>query len=83
MNCRIGCGACCIFLDISSSIPNHPNGKPFGIRCKNLDDNNNCTIHGTKDYPKTCKGFQAEKEFCGDSFEEAKSIFTNLNNSSP
>lgn len=80
MTCRKGCGACCVFIDISSSIPNHSNGKPFGVRCKNLDDNNACTIHGTEHYPKTCNGFKAEKEFCGDSLEEAKNILTNLYN---
>lgn len=78
MECRLGCGACCIFTDISSSIPNHPNGKPFGVRCENLNENNVCKIWGTKDYPDVCKGYKADKEFCGDSFEESKIILTKL-----
>jgi hypothetical protein len=78
MDCRKGCAACCIFLDISSNIPHHPNGKPFGDRCKNLDKNNACTIHGTVDYPDVCKAFKAEKEFCGDNKEEAREILSSL-----
>lgn len=78
MICRKGCAACCIFADISSSIPNHPNGKPFGVRCKNLNEENLCMIHNTKDYPEVCQRFTAEKEFCGDTKEEAAQILTSL-----
>ena len=31
MDCRAGCGACCIALSISSPIPGMPAGKPAGI----------------------------------------------------
>lgn len=79
MNCRKGCGACCIFLDISSSIPNHPTGKPAGVKCKNLNDTNGCTLHGTSDYPKVCGGYTAESDFCGNTFDEAKDILLELN----
>jgi len=77
-DCRIGCGACCIFLDISSPIPNHPQGKPAGLRCNNLNDDNTCRLHGTSDYPEVCDSYRAEKEFCGDTFEEAKEILIKL-----
>jgi hypothetical protein len=76
--CRIGCGACCIFIDISSAIPNHPLGKPAGTRCKNMDLSNACNLHGTDKYPKVCDGYKAEKDFCGDNFNEAKEILINL-----
>lgn len=79
MECRLGCGACCIFIDISSSIPNHPNGKPSGVRCKNLNKNNCCKIWGTPEYPKVCADYKAEKEFCGETFEESKDILIKLN----
>ncbi|MBM3421317.1 MAG: YkgJ family cysteine cluster protein, partial [Bacteroidetes bacterium] len=36
MDCREGCGACCIALDISSSIPGMEGGKPAGMRCIHL-----------------------------------------------
>jgi hypothetical protein len=78
MQCRTGCGACCIFLDISSSFKGHPNGKPMGVRCNNLDKNNHCTIHNTSDYPKVCKDFKAETLICGNSFDEAKKVMESL-----
>ena len=36
MECRIGCGACCIAPSISSPIPGMPDGKPAGVRCVQL-----------------------------------------------
>ena len=78
MKCRIGCAACCIAISISESIPNHPNGKAAGERCKNLDDSNACKLWNSDAYPTTCKGFTAEKIFCGSSNEEAFQILTDL-----
>ncbi|NBX68342.1 MAG: YkgJ family cysteine cluster protein, partial [Proteobacteria bacterium] len=37
MECRIGCGACCIAPSISSPLPGMPHGKPAGVRCVNLN----------------------------------------------
>ena len=79
MDCRLGCGACCIFIDISSSIPNHPNGKPSGVRCKNMNEHNVCNIHNSDEYPQVCKNYKADIVFCGDSFEESKKILIELN----
>lgn len=81
MTCRKGCGACCIAISISSNIPNHPEGKPAGVRCKNLNEDNSCSLWGTEQYPKVCNGFQAEPMFCGDSFEQAMKIITEIENS--
>lgn len=78
MDCRLGCGACCIFIDISSPIPNHPNGKPAGVRCKNMNEKNVCNIHNTDEYPKVCQKYEAEKEFCGDTFEESEKILKQI-----
>ena len=36
MQCRAGCGACCIAISISSPIPGMPLGKPAGVRCVQL-----------------------------------------------
>lgn len=66
MNCRPGCGACCIEISISSSIPRMPDGKAAGVRCVNLDDTNNCRIHNSDDYPTVCRDFKASYEMCGD-----------------
>ena len=40
--CRPGCGACCIAPSITSAIPGMPLGKPAGVRCVQLDDDNRC-----------------------------------------
>lgn len=71
MQCRTGCGACCIAPSISSSIPGMPEGKPAGVRCVQLDDENLCKLFGLPERPAVCGGFQAEKDVCGDSFDEA------------
>ena len=46
MDCRIGCGACCIAISISSPIPGMPDGKPAGVRCVQLTDDNKCQLFG-------------------------------------
>ena len=47
MDCRAGCGACCIAPSISSPIPGMPEGKPAGVRCVQLDEEDRCkTIPG-------------------------------------
>lgn len=78
MKCRIGCGACCIALSISEGMPNHPNGKKAGEICKNMNEDKTCSIWDTKSYPKTCGKFQAEKSWCGDNFNNAIEILTDL-----
>lgn len=71
MPCRAGCGACCIALSISSAIPGMPDGKPAGVRCAQLDDDNRCRIFGRPERPAVCSAFQAEPEFCGATRAEA------------
>jgi hypothetical protein len=66
LECRKGCAACCIVVSINSPLPGMPNGKPAGVRCINLDENNLCKIHNKKDYPDFCKGLKPSKEMCGD-----------------
>jgi len=78
MNCRPGCGACCIAISISSPIPGMPDGKPAGVRCVNLSDRNTCTIYGRKDYPKVCGSLKPTEEMCKASFEEAFAYLTKL-----
>jgi uncharacterized protein len=78
MECRSGCGACCIYPSISSSIPGMPNGKPAGVRCVQLDDDLSCKIFNSPDRPKVCGGFKAEKLVCGDSAQEAYRILASM-----
>lgn len=78
MECRIGCGACCIAPSISSEIPGMENGKPAGIRCIQLTEDNKCKLFGNPSRPKVCSSLKASKELCGKSYEEATAYLTNL-----
>ncbi|MBP6531166.1 MAG: YkgJ family cysteine cluster protein [Burkholderiales bacterium] len=65
MNCRSGCGACCIAPSISSPIPGAPHGKLAGQRCVQLDDENRCKIFGDPERPLVCSSLRASAEMCG------------------
>lgn len=71
MECRSGCGACCIAPSISSPIPGMPNGKPAGMRCIQLDEKNMCKIFGHYDRPEVCSRLKASIEMCGNTSQEA------------
>ncbi|MCA0456240.1 MAG: YkgJ family cysteine cluster protein [Chloroflexi bacterium] len=71
MDCRAGCGACCIALSISSPIPGMPNGKPAGVRCVQLTDDNLCKVFGMPERPAVCNRLRPSAEMCGTSTEEA------------
>ncbi|WP_313741242.1 YkgJ family cysteine cluster protein [Pseudomonas sp.] len=71
MNCREGCGACCIAPSISSAIPGMPNGKPAGVRCLHLSVVNLCGLFGLPERPMVCGGFKAEADVCGTDREDA------------
>jgi len=78
MECRPGCGACCIAPSISSSIPGMPQGKDAGERCLQLDEDNLCRIFGQAGRPHVCRSFAASKESCGESREEALHLLAEL-----
>lgn len=65
LGCRAGCGACCIAPSISSPIPGMPNGKPAGIRCVQLTDDNRCAIFGQPERPPVCASLRPEPIMCG------------------
>ena len=71
MECRIGCGACCIALSISSPIPGMPHGKPAGVRCVQLTEDNLCRLFGLPERPAVCCRLRPMKEMCGETAEEA------------
>ena len=75
MECRLGCGACCIAPSINSPIPGMPNGKPAGVRCIQLDEQNLCKIFGRPERPSLCDRFKADELVCGVTNEQA---LTNL-----
>lgn len=71
MNCRMGCGACCIAPSISSPIPDMPQGKPAGVRCIQLDEHNLCRLFDLPERPAVCRQFTPIDSVCGDSFSKA------------
>ncbi|SCY07542.1 YkgJ family cysteine cluster protein [Alkaliphilus peptidifermentans] len=71
MECRVGCAACCIAPSISSKIPGLPNGKPAGVRCVQLSDDNKCKLFGKKERPTVCSSLMPSNEMCGKTTKEA------------
>jgi Fe-S-cluster containining protein len=78
MNCRKGCGACCIGPSISSPIPGMPHGKPAGVKCIHLTSEYLCGLFDSPLRPKVCGNFMAEDIFCGNTRSEALFIFSQL-----
>lgn len=71
MECRFGCGACCIAPSISSPIPGMPRGKPANTRCVQLTDENLCAIFTSPLRPAVCAGLQPSIEMCHDDRQQA------------
>lgn len=78
ISCRPGCGACCVAMSITSSIPGMPGGKPAGVRCVQLTDDNRCRLFGRPERPKVCGNLKARREMCGNSREEALAYLVKL-----
>lgn len=71
MDCRSDCGACCIAPSISSPIPGMPHGKPAGVRCVQLNEQNLCAIFLSPLRPAVCSSLQPAPEMCLNSREGA------------
>jgi hypothetical protein len=65
MDCRPGCGSCCIAPSISSL------GKPAGVPCIHLRGDLRCAIFARPERPACCSGLQASTEMCGSTREQA------------
>jgi uncharacterized protein len=78
MDCRAGCGACCIAPSISSPIPGMPHGKAAGERCIQLDSANRCLLFGRPERPEICRRLRAEPLMCGSTRAEAMGLLTAL-----
>jgi len=78
MDCRGGCGACCIAPSISSPIPGMPNGKPAGIPCVQLMDDFRCAIFGRADRPQVCSSLRPSQSMCGSTRNEAMTSLDEL-----
>jgi len=65
MDCRTGCGACCIAPSFTSPIPGMPHGKPAGIPCVQLRDDYRCALFGQPERPAFCASLRPTEEMCG------------------
>jgi Fe-S-cluster containining protein len=78
MDCRVGCGACCIAPSITSPIPGMPQGKPAGVRCAQLTADNRCAIFGRPERPAFCASLRPSPDMCGADRDEAMGILLRL-----
>ncbi|MFA5678865.1 MAG: YkgJ family cysteine cluster protein [Pseudomonas sp.] len=76
MQCREGCGACCVAPSITTPIPSMPDGKPAGVACIHLTADRRCGIFGLPQRPRVCAQFMADQDVCGSSADEAVQILT-------
>jgi uncharacterized protein len=74
VECRVGCGACCIAPSISSAIPGMPGGKPAGARCVQLAPDNRCRLFGLPQRPAVCVGLRASESMCGATAAQALAL---------
>jgi hypothetical protein len=65
MNCRPGCGACCIAPSISSL------SKPAGVPCVHLTPDLRCRLFGKPERPAVCASLRPSEEMCGPSRSHA------------
>lgn len=71
MECRLACAACCIAPSISTPLPGHPNGKPAGVACVQLDEQWRCRLFGRPERPAVCASLRPDSQMCGGSREYA------------
>ncbi|MCR9106703.1 MAG: YkgJ family cysteine cluster protein [Gammaproteobacteria bacterium] len=78
MECRTGCGACCIAPSIVQPFYGMPQGKPAGVACVHLSAEKACGLFGDARRPAACTQFQAEVNYCGRDRDEALLILSEL-----
>lgn len=78
MECRAGCGACCISPSITQPYFGMPEGKKAGQRCVHLSSDKLCDLFNDSRRPKCCSVFQAEEWVCGETYEQALLILAEL-----
>ncbi len=55
-----------------------PNGKPAGIRCIQLTEDNRCKLFGLPERPAVCVRLRPNEEMCGSSADEANAYLIRL-----
>jgi uncharacterized protein len=78
MDCRSGCGACCIAPSISSAIPGMLAGKTASVRCVQLDIDNRCLIFSQPERPAVCASLAPSPAMCSESNSQAMAYLTRL-----
>lgn len=82
LNCRLGCGACCIAPSISTPIPqpdgSAPRPKPAGEACAQLDADLRCRLFGKPERPSVCVSLRPQADMCGPSAAHALRWLTRL-----
>jgi len=78
MECRPGCGACCVAPSISSPVPGLPRGKPASVPCPHLTADFRCALFGLPERPAVCSSLRPEPAMCGSSRAEALAYLTML-----
>ncbi len=78
MDCRPGCGACCIAPSISTPIPGMPRGKAAGLRCVQLSPDNICRLFGRPERPAVCGSLRPAPDMCGQTAAEAYAMLEAL-----
>ena len=48
-----------------------PEGKPAGVRCVQLTEDNRCKLYGQPERPAFCVSLRPHEEMCGTKAEEA------------
>ncbi len=55
-----------------------PNGKPAGVRCVQLSDDNRCKLFRLPERPAVCSSLRPSEEMCGVSSEQAFAYLIHL-----
>jgi len=55
-----------------------PDGKPAGVRCIHLTEDNLCSLYGGPQRPVFCASYYASEDFCGRSMSEALELIALL-----
>jgi uncharacterized protein len=55
-----------------------PEGKPAGMRCVQLTEDNRCRLFGHPDRPAVCVRLFPDPEMCGEGFEAAMTFLEAL-----
>jgi len=55
-----------------------PQGKPAGVRCVQLTEDNRCRLFGLPERPAVCIGLRPHQEMCGDHNAAAMEYLTGL-----